>query len=65
MHGMPGRIGGIDLTAPVPMGDYSDFRMHPPGDPQPVAGICHAKGENAGLPPVWMISCALYEPAKS
>ena len=37
------------------MADYDDFCMHPPGDPQPVAGICHAKGENVGLPPVWLI----------
>jgi predicted enzyme related to lactoylglutathione lyase len=29
--------------------------MHPPGEPQPVAGICHARGENVGLPPVWLI----------
>jgi predicted enzyme related to lactoylglutathione lyase len=41
--------------APVPMGGYDDFCMHPPGDPQPVAGICHARGGNAGLPPVWLI----------
>ena len=41
--------------SPVQMGDYHDFCMHPPGDPQPVAGICHAKGENVGLPPVWLI----------
>jgi predicted enzyme related to lactoylglutathione lyase len=41
--------------SPVHMGDYEDFCMHPPGDPQPVAGICHAKGENVGLPPVWLI----------
>src|ERR1022692_5277004 len=41
--------------SPVKMGDYHDFCMHPPGDPQPVAGICHAKGENVGLPPVWLI----------
>jgi predicted enzyme related to lactoylglutathione lyase len=41
--------------SPVKMGDYYDFCMHPPGDAQPVAGICHAKGENGGLPPVWLI----------
>jgi predicted enzyme related to lactoylglutathione lyase len=41
--------------SPVKMGDYQDFCMHPPGEPQPVAGICHARGENAGLPPVWMM----------
>jgi predicted enzyme related to lactoylglutathione lyase len=37
------------------MGEYQDFCMHPPGDPQPVAGICHARGHNAELPPVWMV----------
>ena len=42
-------------SSPVKMGDYDDFCMHPPGDAQPVAGICHAKGENVGLPPVWLI----------
>src|ERR1035438_9536282 len=41
--------------SPVKMGDYNDFCMHPPGDAQPVAGICHAKGENVGLPTVWLI----------
>jgi predicted enzyme related to lactoylglutathione lyase len=37
------------------MGEHQDFCMHPPGDPQPVAGICHARGHNAELPPVWMV----------
>jgi predicted enzyme related to lactoylglutathione lyase len=41
--------------SPVEMGDYHDFCMHPPGEPKPVAGICHARGENVGLPPVWLI----------
>ena len=45
--------------APVKMGDYDDFCMHPPGAPQPVAGICHARGENAGLPRVWLIYIAV------
>ena len=35
------------------MGAYSDFVMH--ADGAPVAGICHARGANAGLPPVWLI----------
>ena len=43
------------LFRSVKMGDYNDFCMHPPGDAQPVAGICHAKGENMGLPTVWLI----------
>jgi len=29
--------------------------MTPPGEAQPVAGICHARGQNAGLPAVWMV----------
>ena len=41
--------------APVEMGGYQDFCMHPPGESQPVAGICHARGQNADLPPVWLV----------
>ena len=29
--------------------------MTPPGAEPPVAGICHARGYNAGLPPAWLI----------
>jgi len=42
-------------AAPVDMQGYQDFCMHPPGEEQPVAGICHARGGNAGIPPVWLI----------
>jgi predicted enzyme related to lactoylglutathione lyase len=41
--------------AEVPMGDYADYCMHPPGEAKPVAGICHARGPNADLPPQWLI----------
>ena len=41
--------------SPVDMGGYSDFCMTPPGMAEPVAGICHARGGNAGLPPVWLV----------
>jgi predicted enzyme related to lactoylglutathione lyase len=41
--------------SPVEMGGYQDFCMHPPGENDPVAGICHARGPNAELPPVWMV----------
>ena len=37
---------------PVSMGDYDDFAME--SDGQVVAGICHARGVNGGLPPVWL-----------
>jgi len=41
--------------SPVQMGDYQDFCMIPPGEAAPVAGICHARGSNTGLPPVWLV----------
>lgn len=37
------------------MGDYADYSMAPPGDAEPVAGVCHARGANAGLPPQWLM----------
>jgi len=39
----------------VDMGGYGDFCMNQPGNGQPVAGVCHARGENADLPPQWLI----------
>ena len=39
----------------VPMGGYNDFCMRPTGAAEPVAGICHAQGVNAGIPTVWLI----------
>ena len=41
--------------SPVEMGGYQDFCMHPSAGAAPVAGICHARGHNAGLPPVWLV----------
>ena len=40
---------------PVTMGDYEDYSMLPPGSEKPAAGVCHARGENAQLPPQWLI----------
>ena len=39
----------------VEMGDYSDFCMKPTDSDPAVAGICHARGMNADLPPQWLI----------
>jgi predicted enzyme related to lactoylglutathione lyase len=33
---------------------YADYNMLD-GDGNPAAGICHARGVNVGLPPVWMM----------
>ncbi len=40
---------------PVDMGGYSDFTMHTPASGHARAGVCHAQGGNASLPPVWLV----------
>ena len=37
------------------MGGYDDFVMNDPVTGNPISGVCHARGGNAGLPPVWLI----------
>jgi predicted enzyme related to lactoylglutathione lyase len=37
------------------MGDYSDYMMKTANTETPVAGICHARGENVNLPPQWLM----------
>ena len=39
----------------VSMGEYSDYNMNSPENGQPMAGICHSRGVNESLPPVWLI----------
>lgn len=39
----------------VDMGGYEDFNMYPVLAGDPVAGICHARGSNEGLPAQWLI----------
>ncbi|MGA0058712.1 MAG: VOC family protein [Planctomycetota bacterium] len=40
-------------SMPISMGDYDDFVLLAP-DGSPVGGVCHARGENTGIPKVWM-----------
>ena len=40
---------------PLDMGGYNDFMMNAPESGNSIAGICHARGVNAGLPPQWLI----------
>lgn len=49
-------IGWTVEDVPLRDGDevYSDFNMLG-ADGTPLAGICHARGANGGLPPVWML----------
>jgi uncharacterized protein len=40
---------------PLEMDGYSDFLMQAPGTGAPQAGVCHARGQNAAIPPVWLV----------
>lgn len=42
-------------ATPVEMGGYDDFCMNVPESGRTVAGICHARGANAGLPAQWLL----------
>ena len=39
----------------VEMGGYSDYSMATAETGKHVAGVCHARGANGDLPPVWLI----------
>jgi hypothetical protein len=43
---------------------YADYNMLG-GDGNPAAGVCHARGVNLGLPPVWMIYLPVGDLAES
>lgn len=40
---------------PESMGDYEDYHMVSSSTGENIAGICHARGINSDLPPVWLI----------
>ena len=42
-------------SASFDMGGHSDYCMNSPQDGNTVAGICHARGENAERPAQWLI----------
>ena len=37
------------------VGDYEDYVIKTPENNDTVAGICHARAENAALPPAWLM----------
>ncbi len=49
----------------VSMGEYSDFNMTMPASGEPAAGICHARGDNAELPSMWLIYIVVADAAES
>jgi len=42
------------------MGEYDDYSMKAP-EGTVVAGVCHARGENADLPPQWLVYVMVYD----
>ncbi len=48
-----------------PMGDYNDYEMVAPGSGETVAGVCHARGTNAGVPPQWLMYVTVADVAAS
>lgn len=42
-------------ATPHGMGDYDDYVMHTADTGDTVAGVCHARGSNAALPPQWLL----------
>jgi predicted enzyme related to lactoylglutathione lyase len=42
-------------TTETDMGGYSDYNLVRPDNGETVAGVCHARGMNAELPPVWLL----------
>ena len=52
-------------SSALDMGGYEDFCMNLPSNGQPVAGLCHARGSNADLPPQWLIYITVEDVEKS
>lgn len=48
-----GKVAGWSKSE-VPVEDYHDFCVGP-DEKNVVAGICHARGPNADIPPQWMV----------
>ena len=42
-------------TEALSMGEYSDYVMTSPETGDGVAGVCHARGANTGIPAVWLV----------
>ncbi|MCC7153962.1 MAG: VOC family protein [Bryobacterales bacterium] len=48
------QVVGWQVT-PVEMGGYQDYAMTAESGGKSVAGVCHSRGVNDGIPPVWLI----------
>ena len=47
------------------MEEYNDFNINLPGTAETIAGICHARGTNANIPPQWLVYISVADMAES
>ena len=47
------------------MDGYEDYNMLSPDGEERVAGICHARGSNANVPPQWLLYIVVADVARS
>jgi predicted enzyme related to lactoylglutathione lyase len=57
-------VVGWDVK-PHPMGEYDDYEMVAKGTGETVAGVCHARGSNANVPPQWLVYVLVEDVAQS
>ncbi len=57
-------VVGWDVK-PHPMGEYDDYEMVAKGTGKTVAGVCHARGSNASVPPQWLVYVVVENVAES
>lgn len=48
------KVVGWDILG-LDMGGYKDYCMNDPRTGETIAGVCHARGVNAPLPPQWLM----------
>ena len=51
--------GAVSMTGCDGAENYEDVNMDLPGTVETVAGVCHARGSNAKLPPQWIMYVAV------
>ncbi len=51
--------------AAASMGEYDDYNMNKPESGDCAAGVCHARGGNAGLPAQWLMYVKVVDANKS
>jgi predicted enzyme related to lactoylglutathione lyase len=56
-------VGGVSMGNQGE--EYQDYNMNLPGTVETVAGVCHRRGSNSGLPPQWVMYVGVEDSAKS